>query len=303
MKTQEIYRMIISQACSRGLDLMPDYESWLRGCFAIAGYEHGSLADFDALCQQYPKYDAEAVRKKWEECRRTGNGTVKIETLFHLAQQAGIELTKKSQRLSKNEPTTQTLADESVDDVYITPFLDLANMPPILGKSLEIAATPAVKDMLLLSNLTAVSYAIPSFITYHGNPRRTYHANLMTLLLAPAASGKGITYYSKRLLDPIHNDMKEMYRLEKADYDDAVNGGDKTAQAPVRKLVFMPANSSMPVILQQLHQNGGRGMLMATEMDTLSQIWGQDYGQYSDVLRCAFEHETVSQCRRRDMNR
>jgi hypothetical protein len=44
----------------------------------------------------------------------------------------------------------------------------------------------------------------------------------------------------------------------------------------------------------------GRGIIMATEMDTLTQTLRYAFGHFSDIIRCIFEHETVSQLRRQN---
>ena len=44
----------------------------------------------------------------------------------------------------------------------------------------------------------------------------------------------------------------------------------------------------------------GRGIVFATEMDTLTQTLRAAYGQFGDIVRCIFEHETVSQLRRQN---
>ena len=44
----------------------------------------------------------------------------------------------------------------------------------------------------------------------------------------------------------------------------------------------------------------GRGIVFATEMDTLTQTLRAAYGHFGDLVRCIFEHETVSQLRRQN---
>ena len=44
----------------------------------------------------------------------------------------------------------------------------------------------------------------------------------------------------------------------------------------------------------------GRGIIMATEMDTLTQVLRSAFGKISDIIRCIFEHEAISQLRRKD---
>jgi hypothetical protein len=52
--------------------------------------------------------------------------------------------------------------------------------------------------------------------------------------------------------------------------------------------------------LKILADNDGIGLLFETEGDTLSQTLKSDYGNYSDTLRKAYHHETISLSRRKD---
>lgn len=171
--------------------------------------------------------------------------------------------------------------NDNYADGYIVRHLDVEKLPVVLQRALSITQEPAVQDMLLLSVLTSLSYALPAFYTVHGKPSKRYMANLMMMILAPAASGKGIMSYSKHLLRGIHDDLKAT-----------------TGQGDPQQMVFIPCNSSAPAFIQQLSDNEGRGLAFANEMDTLSQMWKTSYGKFSDVFRCAFEHETIGMRRR-----
>lgn len=182
--------------------------------------------------------------------------------------------------MNENVNLNDNLSD-NYSDGYIVRHLDVEKLPMVLQRALSITAEPAVQDMLLLSTLTSLSYALPAFYTVHGKPSKRYMANLMTMILAPAASGKGIMSYSKHLLRGIHDELKAT-----------------TGQGDPQQMVFIPCNSSAPAFIQQLSDNNGKGLAFANEMDTLSQMWKTSYGKFSDVFRCAFEHETIGMRRR-----
>lgn len=63
-------------------------------------------------------------------------------------------------------------------------------------------------------------------------------------------------------------------------------------------MLFIPANSSSTGIAELLGANNGRGILFETEADTLSVTLKTDYGDYSELLRKAFHHESHSYYRR-----
>ena len=166
-----------------------------------------------------------------------------------------------------------TLTPEK-QDLLITPYLAEGQLPTLLAEALSVSPEGETRDMLLLSLLTNCAYALPAMRMLHGRPHHTYSPELLTMIVAPAASGKGIMNYGRLLLQAIEG-----------------NNG---------KQVYIPANSSASALLKMMDEYNGRGIVFATEMDTLTQTLRAAYGQFGDIVRCIFEHETVSQLRRQN---
>lgn len=154
------------------------------------------------------------------------------------------------------------------------------SLPRFFQDALLAARTPAQADMLFLSLLTASGYAMPNYYMRHGIPPKRYLPSLMTLVVAPPASGKGIINLCRQLIRPIHDSIAA------------------SATDDFHPCAFIPANSSSNAFLQLLLDSSGRGLMIETEMDVLSQIWSKDYGNYSAAFRQAFEHETISKARK-----
>ena len=157
-------------------------------------------------------------------------------------------------------------------DTLITSHFRQGQLPWQVEKAISIAPEGEMRDMLLLSVLTNSAYALPAMRMYHGFPHHVYGPELMTMILAPAASGKGIMNYGKSLLQGIENEHGE--------------------------LIYLPANSSSAALMSYLKMLKGRGIMMATEIDTLSKALSSTTGGFSDTLRCMFEHETISKLRK-----
>ena len=160
------------------------------------------------------------------------------------------------------------------DDLLITPNLQPNQLPSFIERAISVAPAGETRDMLLLSVLTNCGYAVPAMRMLHGRPHHTYCPELLTMIVAPAASGKGIMNYGRLLLQAI----------------EGKNG----------KQVYIPANSSASALMKMMDEYDGRGIVFATEMDTLTQTLKAAYGQFGDIVRCIFEHETVSQLRRQN---
>ena len=157
-------------------------------------------------------------------------------------------------------------------DTLITSHFRQGQLPWQIEKAISIAPQGEMRDMLLLSVLTNSAYALPAMRMYHGFPHHVYGPELMTMILAPAASGKGIMNYGKSLLQGIENEHGEF--------------------------IYLPANSSSAALMSYLKMLKGRGIMMATEIDTLSKALSSTTGGFSDTLRCMFEHETISKLRK-----
>ena len=130
-------------------------------------------------------------------------------------------------------------------DLLITPNLQPNQLPTLLEQAVSVAPVGETRDMLLLSLLTNCGYALPAMRMHHGRPHHTYSPELLTMIVAPAASGKGIMNYGRLLLQSI----------------EGCNG----------KQVYIPANSSASALIKIMDEYDGRGIVFATEMDTLTQ--------------------------------
>ena len=164
----------------------------------------------------------------------------------------------------------QTISEST--DTLITSHFRQGQLPWQVEKAISIAPEGEMRDMLLLSVLTNSAYALPAMRMYHGFPHHVYGPELMTMVLAPAASGKGIMNFGKKLLQALEDEHGEF--------------------------IYLPANSSSAALMSYLKMLKGRGIMMATEIDTLTKALDSPTGGFSDTLRCMFEHETISKLRK-----
>jgi len=174
---------------------------------------------------------------------------------------------------------------------FLTHEIDMSTLPRLLRDGASVAGNYAQADMLLLALTTVAGYALPKCYVRHGKPEHRYRPNLMTLVIAPPASGKGVMNLGRRLLGTLQSERRAAAEAE------AVMA-ELTGTVPRELTALIPANSSSNAFLQLLADNDGRGVMLETEMDTLSAIWRRDYGNYSAAFRQAFEHETITKSRK-----
>lgn len=149
--------------------------------------------------------------------------------------------------------------------LIITSDLEPRQLPPFFENGVFISDNPSQRDMLLLGMATTTSLLLPKFFFRHGYPATEYNANLMTLILAPAASGKGILRQA----------------LHMVDFSDHIIAG----------------NTSVSAFLNELARMNGHALMMETEADVMSKVLRQDGTDYSYILRQAAEHETIRHAR------
>ena len=167
---------------------------------------------------------------------------------------------------------------------------------------LKGAKTPEQADSLFLGATATLSACLPNvYGIYDG---LEVYSNLFLFVTANAAGGKGHMDLCKKLVDPIQKEMEAQFEDEFEDYEEQMNQyrmgiTDEEPDEPIPSSLYIPANSSATAFCQALANNGGAGLVFETEGDTLSTVLATGFGQFSDVLRKAFHHETISYKRRK----
>ena len=111
---------ILTQVCSRGIDLTNNsYFEWLQIGFAISGhYGEAGRTYFHAISQQSEKYDSDTCDFKYDECLKTGNGRVRINSFFYKCKEFGIDIqteeTKKIQRMTIHQAVQGFKSDTEI---------------------------------------------------------------------------------------------------------------------------------------------------------------------------------------------
>ena len=87
----------------RGCSIADDYRDYLKLGFALAnglGGEGRSL--YHMLCSMSPKYRAADCEQKWQECLRKADGRTSIATYYHMARQAGVDISTVAKEVRKD---------------------------------------------------------------------------------------------------------------------------------------------------------------------------------------------------------
>ena len=309
-------------------DIAPDYTSWRDLAFALAdALGEGGRQYFHRLSRFYSAYDEREADKQFSACLRSHGSGITINTLFHLAKEAGVLMIRNTVK-PNNVKKAKSYKSSSEDMEDLEDLSDLSEIPessqcsessePLPTFSQEIySLLPSLltsvinksnnfedADILILGSLTVISACLPNI---SGNyAEREVFPNLFTFISAQASAGKGRLTLCRHLVKPIHNNLKKIYSAEMEEYRHLLNdySQDKKnrepPQEPPIKTLLIPANSSATSVYQVLNDNGGVGLIFETEGDTLANTFKSDYGNFSDGFRKAFHHEMISYTRRKD---
>jgi hypothetical protein len=187
------------------------------------------------------------------------------------------------------------------NEEWQTPFIPeyVYNKLPTFIKSMTGLFEERERDVFFLGTLTLLSACFPKVYGIYNN--RRYHANLFLFVSAPAASGKGVLNWVRMLGSNIHQIFLDNYKAELANYEELEEEEKRDACKPALKKFFIPANNTSAKLMQSLEINNGMGVVFDTEADTLSRANKSDHGNFSDIYRKAFEHETL-ECERKTNN-
>ena len=154
------------------------------------------------------------------------------------------------------------------------------------------------RDVVLLSSLTVLSNCFPNVSgVYDG---KVMYPHLYAVIIAPPASGKGVMNYSRQLIEPIHYSV---LADSKSSYDlcaEPLKKNESDKHCPPIQAKIVPANISSSELYAYLSASDDGVLIMESEADTLTQMLGNDWSNYSDLLRKCFHHEPVSIARKED---
>ena len=180
------------------------------------------------------------------------------------------------------------------------------NLPDLLNDCIIEDGSEREQDVALLSDLTALSAALPQTFGIYNHKK--YSTHIFSVILSPAASGKSIAQTGRYLLEEIHSEilatsesMMKNYQTVHSNWQSECQKqkkkGDACSEEPQRppfKMLFIPATTSYTRMQIQMQDNGSQGsIIFDTEAQTLSTANHLDCGNFDDMLRKAFEHENI----------
>ncbi|MBL0305721.1 MAG: DUF3987 domain-containing protein [Chitinophagaceae bacterium] len=211
---------------------------------------------------------------------------------------------------AKLQTTDQPPTEDYLKNTPTIPEELYLQMPEILQHGAMAFTDERERDVFLTGALAILSGCLPGVKgVYAGNE---VFPNLFSFAIAPAASGKGALKFAKMLADEYHSfvltasrEAESHFNQEMSEHKQKLHSKKKSdtsmEEVPIKpsfKVVYIPANTSYAKILWHLEQNEGTGIICETEADTLGNVFKQEWGSYSDMLRKSFHHERLSSSRK-----
>jgi len=164
-------------------------------------------------------------------------------------------------------------------------------LPKFFQKVIKPLSENHEKDLVIIGAICVLGNILKVCGIYDN--KRMY-PNLMSFITAPASAGKGALKFAKLLGNTFEERYKAEYQCELRTYKENGEKGDE----PLRKRFFLPGNSSTSAMINSLSSSGGKGVILEYEADVLNNSnANKTWGDFSTVLRNAYEHEAISKNR------
>jgi len=169
------------------------------------------------------------------------------------------------------------------DDYFFDKIKD--NLPKKLKMFIEEYEANHTKDFMFQSLITAVSSTLPNlYFIYDG---KKYYPTIFSLLLAPAAKGKGKLDKVNMIFKNINNALSEENKI----IEEESKEKDKIPTHKAKKRHQFGANFSNAGFIDSLIASDEVGFIMDTESETLSNNNDKEWSNNSSLLRKLHSHE------------
>jgi hypothetical protein len=294
-------------------DLTADYADWRDLGFALADELAESGRDyFHRISRFNSEYAIDDCNTQYDNCLKAKGHGITIKTLFHLTKESGINISiSNSEPCISKSPSGDLGVNAEEAPIFNTPNFPshiYSQLPEILIECTDMFQDATEKDVFLIGSIAVLSACLPNIEGIYFDEPVSPH--LYAFITAPAGSGKGKLKWAKAFGQEIHKHVVqqsiaeyEEFEREMEEYNNLNKNqrhGVEKPKQPKRKMFFIPANSSSSAFIQALSDNDFKGLIFETEADTLANTLKQEWGNFSDILRKAFHHESTNMFRRKD---
>ena len=244
-------REVVERIVQAGIDLTDDYNDWFRIGSALAyGLGETGRNLYHELSQMSSKYNVAECDKKYDNCLRTGNGSITLGTFFQMAKDAGINISATrhtnvadiamSHQQTENREKHNSLIINDYENLkdsgsrcecakiandeedicsqsYFSSKINDTAWCPFLRAVADTMDTPEGKDKMLLATLNMLSGVIPNYYGLYSG--KVVYPPLYIIYYGPAGSLKGEIADATHLLTPLKKELQGVYAKEMDTYE------------------------------------------------------------------------------------
>lgn len=95
--------MVTRELIARNANIAESYDDYVRLGFALANGLGSAGRDlYHQLCAHSTKYRQADCERKWQQCLHQADGRTSIATFYHMARQAGVDISTITKQYRKN---------------------------------------------------------------------------------------------------------------------------------------------------------------------------------------------------------
>ncbi len=263
--------------------------------------ENGEVKDGGGLAQMAPEKRLRVERKAFQDVKE------QLEEEKRLLQAENDVLREKLDEKSRSDTpdTSDTLS--GLDGA--SPLPNVYNhLPMLLRRASSAFEQRHEKDVFLTAALPALGAAMPHVRGYYGHVPEPLSPHYYTATVAGAAGGKGPAKWGRKLVKGVDQHIKEEAQEQIEAWEERKEehkNNEHTEEPfdepkPQEKALFLPANTSAAAFHEGLRDFDERAFIFETEIDSMLNALGQEWGKWDDTLRKAFHHEPVSYRRKNE---
>ena len=168
--------------------------------------------------------------------------------------------------------------------------------PKVLQDLVGLVDQKEEKEVVFFTAIILLGVLFPNRCFRYFN--NGYYPNLYGYILGEAASFKGKAKIVRTALKPYQQRVDDEYKgaQEQKAAAIAYNKENKENKQEINKVpdlnFFFDGNTSSAAMLKAM-QDSPVLVMFETEGDTITKTWRTDWGNYSDILRKTFEHESL----------
>ncbi|HKK45647.1 MAG TPA: DUF3987 domain-containing protein [Balneolaceae bacterium] len=206
----------------------------------------------------------------------------------------------KATKATPATPASGNTLEEQLDVATAPPIPAQVydNLPEMLKTRCSLITEAHRKDVFLVSALPVIAAHLENVLAGHVDGY--YTPDLFTLIVAGPGTGKGVSSKAKAFGSELNRQLIEQSKREIENWETTPDEEKAGMERPKERSLLIPANSSSRAIYDTLEANGGNGLLFENEIDTMLNATSQEWGNFSDICRKAFHHESISINRKKE---